>query len=156
MPRRKLRLTPTEDEQKALDEIKRIHQAGGRKLKPAEARKLLKRAAHVRKLPGCKVRFSRDGRPQYKGLGFGQWREYSPLEYENAKAERDYLAAIEKAKVPRVRGGAEARKARGDEIRRRVLEAWRQSTLPERNRAAAIARELGISARQVRHHLRRQ
>lgn len=156
MPRRKLRLEPNEQEQKALAEIKRIHAEGGRKLTPAQARKLLKRA-RVLELPGfkpgCKVRY-RDGKAQYKPMGFGRWRDHSPAAYFFAKAERDYLTALENAKVPRVSGGAASRKEQGDATRRRVLREWEACPLPEHDRAAAIARRLGLSARQVRRHLK--
>lgn len=146
MARRKLRLEPNKQEQAALAEIKRVHAAGGHKLTPAEARKLRKR---VPGLPGFKVRL-RDGQPQYKGRGFGQWREHSPLAYWVAKLEAAYLTAIEKGKLRRVTGGAEARRAQGEETKRRILEAWEQSTLPEHNRAAVIAHKLHVSERHVR------
>ncbi|GEM_PF-3175131 len=149
MPRRKLRLEPNEQERKALAEIKRIHKAGGRELSKDEARELLERTRHVPRLPGYKARI-RNGKPQYKPMGFGQWREYSPVAYWLAKQEAAYLTAIEKAKIKRVVGGTEARRRQGEETRQRIIAAWNNSTLPEHNRASVIARKLGVSARRVR------
>jgi len=158
MPRRKLRLEANEQEAKALDEIKRIHDADGRILKPGEARKLLKRL-RAEKRPGYKVRV-RNGRPQYKSRGFGQWRECSPLEYENAKAERDYLVEVSKsdrdfaAAIKKAGVQGDGRRKRGDETRRRVLEAWNTSAQPEKHRVRIVAKQLGMSQRHVRRILR--
>ncbi|MBN2573567.1 MAG: hypothetical protein JXP73_03305 [Deltaproteobacteria bacterium] len=46
--------------------------------------------------------------------------------------------------------------ARGEETRRRVLELYAASQLPQRERAAAIARRLRISSRLVRSYLKRK
>ncbi len=153
MPRRKLRLELSEQEEVCLEAILRVHKAGGRKLTVDAARELVKHM-HAVKLPGSKIRQQRNGGIQFKGLGFGRWREYSPLAYRNATAERDYWVMLEQAKLKRITGGAEARKAQGEQTRRCILEAWNQSTLPERSRATQVAKKLKVSPRQVRRVLR--
>ncbi len=152
MPRRKLRLELNKQEKACLEAIKCVHKAGGRKLTADAARELAKHR-HAVKLAGFKIRRRGNGKIQFKGLGFGRWRKYSPLAYQNAKAERAYLAAIEKGKIKRPLGATKARKIQGERTRERIFEAWNQSILPERSRATQVAKKLKVSPRQVRRVL---
>jgi hypothetical protein len=100
MPRRKLRLTLNQGEQKTLAEIKRIHKAGSYTLPADEEREMCKHTFSMETLPTTKVRM-RNGSYEFKGPGFGCWRTHCPLNYQTAKAERDYLVTVELAKIKR-------------------------------------------------------
>ncbi|OOC11332.1 hypothetical protein [Thioalkalivibrio halophilus] len=59
----------------------------------------------------------------------------------------------------KIQGGettAELRKEEAEETRRKIVEIWHSlTTIQERNRAAVIAKRVGLTARQVREHLKK-
>ncbi len=149
--------------QTALETLDRINKAGPRELTEDEVRDLFKRLVdedrklstfHGEMVPAWEWRKKDEKIYQYKAPKSVRWRDYMPLAYQNAKAERDYLVMVEQAKIKRPTGGVEARKAQGERTRKLIFEAWNQSTLPERNRAARIAKTLKLLPRYVRKVLR--
>ncbi|WP_024325749.1 hypothetical protein [Thioalkalivibrio sp. AKL19] len=63
------------------------------------------------------------------------------------------------AQSGRMQGGevtAKERKQEAEETRRNIVELWHSlNTMPERNRASVIAERVGLTARQVREHLKK-
>lgn len=88
--------------------------------------------------------------------------EYKDMAEEIRRAARwervagtSMLAMMQK----KIQGGETTgikKKQKAEETRRKIVGLWHSlNTIPERNRAAVIAQRVGLTARQVREHLRK-